>query len=255
LSSDQPTTSDADVRLDTNTTIESTPAETAELPAPRYESWSWIVTEFEVLEGELDMEDVWFRGYFETAARYYAVAKQTAEADGGIESRGTVQQGGTGRILYPYPPSPGAELVGPNVSATRQRIVGANIEAAGLSASPAVTVAPSFSRTTDLDIVAGDDVGRRLNDDTEWAVVTLDVRDGMLDMANAWFRSRLRTESRTYERSTVSTQVPYGVIPRGYVKSGEQARLVYQIPADAPIDSWGLSDSQQDVTIVSESVQ
>lgn len=43
------------------------------LPELRYDGWNWIVLDFEVIEGQLSMEDVWFRGLFETQQRYYTV--------------------------------------------------------------------------------------------------------------------------------------------------------------------------------------
>lgn len=63
----------------------------------------WTVVTFEVVEGTLDMEDVWFRSRIETGDRFYELDHATADLSDGIQSRGEIKKGGFGIALYQIP--------------------------------------------------------------------------------------------------------------------------------------------------------
>lgn len=220
-----------------------------DLPEPTYEEWSWIVVDFEVMEGTLDMSDLWFRGLFETRERYRTVSKSTSEAKRGIEPRGTILSGGRGLLLHGYPSSPRSGLVGPNFSMTDQAIVGETVLNDGpTEPNPSVSVRYTVETKKNPDILA-DEYARRRDDDEVWAIVTLDVIEGVLNMADVWFRSRLRTKGRMLTIDHSSSFADRGIRSRGYVKKGHAGHALYRISADASVESWGYEDARQDVTI------
>lgn len=69
----------------------------------RREGYKWVVVEFDVAEGTLDMEDVWFRSRVETSNRYYDLDHGTSDLTDGMQSRGDIQEGGHGIALYQIP--------------------------------------------------------------------------------------------------------------------------------------------------------
>jgi len=69
----------------------------------RKEGNTWVVVTFEVTEGTLDMEDVWFRSRVETSSRFHDLDHGTADLSNGVQSRGEITQGGEGIALYQIP--------------------------------------------------------------------------------------------------------------------------------------------------------
>ncbi|MBU4341857.1 MAG: hypothetical protein KJ928_04620 [Candidatus Altiarchaeota archaeon] len=67
------------------------------------DEYMWVVVEFEVKEGTLDMQDVWFRSRIETSERFYDLDHTTDKLKNGIQSRGMIKSGGEGIALYQIP--------------------------------------------------------------------------------------------------------------------------------------------------------
>ena len=86
----------------------------------REEGYKWVVIEITVLEGELDMEDIWFRSRVETEERFYELDHASDELTDGIQSRGSIKQGGNGIALYQIPED--SEFVRWNLEETNQNI-------------------------------------------------------------------------------------------------------------------------------------
>lgn len=219
-----------------------------DLPEPSYDGWSWIVTDFEVVKGQLDMEDVWFNGLFETGERYYTVSARTDEVENGVESRGAIREGNRGVTLHEYPPSPGSDLVGPMFSATDTSIGGEGVGTDGpTDLYPPATVEYSVETARDPDVLPSEYAAE---DGDVWAVVNLNVVEGVLNLEDVWFRSQLLTDARVYECDTYSRFADRGVRSRGIVKQGYAANALYQIAEDESVEEWGYNeDGRQDVTI------
>lgn len=111
---DNPETSEADVVLEYSITADKEPEEMpedirdihrgAENPdGRREEGHKWVVVSIEVVEGTLNMEDVWFRSRLETSDRFYNLDHASGELTNGIQSRGSIQEGGSGLALYQIP--------------------------------------------------------------------------------------------------------------------------------------------------------
>lgn len=245
----EPPTKSPDVRIAPSVHEQAGTSGKYDLPEPTYGEWSWIVVDFEVREGTLDMSDLWFSGLFETKERYRTVSKSTSEAKGGIESRGAIRSGGRGLILHGYPSSPRSGLVGPNFSMTDQAIVGGNVLNDGPKEPyPPVSVRYTVETKKNPNVLA-DEYVRRKDDDEVWAVVTLEIIEGVLNMEDVWFRSRLGTEDRTLAIDHSSSFADRGIRSRGYVKKGHAGHALYRISAGASVESWGYEDARQDVTI------
>jgi hypothetical protein len=90
----------------------------------REEGYKWVVIEITVLEGELDMEDIWFRSRVETEERFYELDHASDELTDGIQSRGSIKQGGNGIALYQIPED--SEFVRWNLEETNQNIKNIN---------------------------------------------------------------------------------------------------------------------------------
>lgn len=239
---------DYDVVVEYESHVQWTPSGEYELPEPRSEEWGWLVVDFEVVEGELDTEDVWFNGLFETDERYYTVAHATSDLERGIESRGAIREGGSGIVLHRYPPG-GAEPVGWNLSATDQSVGGEVLNDGPQSLYPSTTVAYSVETSENPAVLDDDDAELRSDSDL-WAVVTLEVTDGVLNMEDVWFRSQLYTETRVYDLDHTSSKAERGIQSRGLVKQGNRAYALYKIGGDENIDEWGYDDPRQDVTVI-----
>ncbi|MFC5970560.1 hypothetical protein ACFPYI_04375 [Halomarina salina] len=69
----------------------------------REEGYKWIVVSFDVTQGTLDMEDVWFRSRVETSERFFDLDHGTADLTDGVQSRGEIKQGASGIALYQVP--------------------------------------------------------------------------------------------------------------------------------------------------------
>jgi hypothetical protein len=67
------------------------------------EGKKWVVVTFDVAEGTLDMQDVWFRSRIETDERFYDLEHASDELSNGIQSRGEIKQGSSGVALYQIP--------------------------------------------------------------------------------------------------------------------------------------------------------
>ncbi|QLG61976.1 hypothetical protein [Halorarum salinum] len=258
------TDSDTPTETESDTSTESTPEYDAvieytahvqddangeyDLPEPIYDNWSWIVIDFEVVEGQLDMEDVWFNGLFETEQRYYTVSKQTDGAEDGIESRGAIRQGSGGVTLHEYPPSPASDLVGPMFAAMDSSIGGDGVVTDGpTDLYPSVTVEYSVETAQNPDVLRDEHEAEQGN---VWATVNLNVAEGVLNLEDVWFRSQLLTDSRVYECDHTSQFAEQGVRARGLVKQGYSANALYQIAENESVEEWGYQeDNRQDVTI------
>lgn len=239
-----------DVVVDYSTHLQSSASGEYDLPDPRYDDWSWLVLDLEVAEGELDMEDVWFNAFFETEERLHEVSHDSSDVEDGVKSRGSIRQGGRGIILHAYPPSPGSELVGWNTSAMDQSVGGEGVVRDGPSdLYPSVSVEYSVETSTNPEILP-DEYASRRSESEIWAVVSLDVVDGFLNMEDVWFRSQLTTGSRRYDLSHSSSHAERGVRSRGMVKSGYSANALYLIGDDESVEAWGYTENgRQDVSI------
>lgn len=107
-------TSSYDVFIEYETTVgtepEQIPADIrethqgAENPdGEREEGHTWVVVEIYVVEGELSMEDIWFHSRVETDDRLHELDHASDELGDGIQSRGSIQEGGYGIALYQIP--------------------------------------------------------------------------------------------------------------------------------------------------------
>jgi hypothetical protein len=77
------TTPEPDAVIDTSTHRQGTPSGRYELPVDNYllDGWQWIVLDFEVTAGQLDLDDVFFRGLFEAdLGKQWAVVTIDVEA-------------------------------------------------------------------------------------------------------------------------------------------------------------------------------
>lgn len=121
----------SDVRIEYETTVgkepEQLPSDFRDVWNPpdnsegkREEGYKWVVIEITVLEGELDMEDIWFRSRVETEERFYELDHASDELTDGIQSRGSIKQGGNGIALYQIPED--SEFVRWNLEETNQNI-------------------------------------------------------------------------------------------------------------------------------------
>lgn len=74
----------SDVVVSYSTHIQSSSSGEYDLPENfqiERNGWSRLVAELEVLEGELDMSDVWFNGFFETEERLHAVSHDSSKVE------------------------------------------------------------------------------------------------------------------------------------------------------------------------------
>jgi hypothetical protein len=245
-----PSEPEYDVVVDYSTHVQSSPSGEYDLPEPRYDDWGWLVLDLEVVEGELSMEDVWFNAFFETEERLHDVSHDSSDVEDGVESRGSIRQGGRGVVLHHYPPSPQGQLVGWNTSPMDQSVGGEGVirDAPSELYAP-VSVEYSVQTSTNPGILANEYATRRSEFET-WAVVSVDVIDGFLNMEDVWFRSQLTTKSRRHDLSHSSSHAERGVRSRGMVKAGHSANALYLIGNDESVESWGYTeDGRQDVSI------
>lgn len=84
-------------------------------------------------------------------------------------------------------------------------------------------------------------------DGYQWVVVIFDVLEGELDMMETWFESRVETSDRFYDLDHATSQLRFGVQPRGAIKSGHSGIALYQIPIQETTYSWNLDNSHQRV--------
>jgi len=216
-----------------------------DLPEPRNEGWGWLVLEISVAGGELEMADIWFNAFFETKERLLAVAHESEKVEDGVMSSGSIRADSQGVVLHDYPPSPRSEPVGWNVSPMDQTVGGDGVIADGpTELYPSVSLEYSVETAKNPDVLP-DEYANRRNENEIWAVVTLSVADGHLNMEDVWFRSRLVTGSRTHDLAHASETATRGVRSRGMVKSGNQATALYLIGADETIEGWGYTEDRR----------
>lgn len=243
-------TPDYDVVVTYTTHVQEGASGGYDLPDPTYDDWAWLVLDLEVVEGELSMQDVWFNAFFETSERLYDVAHASSEVEDGVESRGSIREGGRGVVLHEYPPSPRGGPVGWNTSVMDQSVGGEGIirDAPG-ELYPPVTVEYAVETAPNPGVLP-DEYAERRDDGEVWAVVSIDVTEGHLNMEDIWFRSRLVTESRRHQLSHSSPHAERGVWSRGMVKPGNTAHALYLIEDDEAVEEWGYTeDARQEVTI------
>ena len=243
-------TAEFSVTVDYSTHVQDSATGEYDLPEPTRDSWSWLVVDLEVTSGELDMQEVWFRGFFETEERLYAVSHDSEEVENGVESRGTIREGGRGVILHDYPSTPQANLVGWNTSVMRQSVGGTEVVTDGPNELyPPASVEYTVSTATNPSVLPDEHTDRRSERET-WAVVSIDVTEGVLNMEDIWFRTRLSTQSRRHELSHASQHAMRGALSRGMVKSGNSVNALYLIGEDEYIQEWGYTeDSRQNVSV------
>ena len=123
--------SDYDVRIEYETTVGKEPEQMPEdirdihrgsenPDGQRKEGHKWIVVEIYVEEGELNMEDLWFRSRVETEDRFYDLDHASGDLTDGIQSRGDIPEGGYGLAVYQIPDD--REFVDWNLDETHQDI-------------------------------------------------------------------------------------------------------------------------------------
>lgn len=192
--------------------------------------------------------DEWISVLVTNSMTRSTVSKQTDEIDEGIEPRGGIREGNRGIALFEYPSSPSSELIGPMFSATRTSIGGENVGTDGpTDLYPPVSVEYSVQTAQDPDVLPSEYAAEG---GEVWAVVKLDVLEGVLSLEDVWFRSQLLTDSRIYTCDQLSRFADLGVQSRGLVKQGHSANALYQIAENESIDEWGYEeDNRQDVTI------
>lgn len=244
-------TLDYDVTVEYSTHVQNGATGEYDLPEPAYDNWGWLVVDLEVTSGELSMQEVWFRGFIETEERLYAVAHDSSEVENGVESRGSIREGGRGVILHNYPPSPRSDVVGYNTSVMRQSVGGTDVVTSEpTELYPPVSVEYSVSTTTDPDRLPSEYANRRGDGET-WAIVSLDVTEGFLNMEDVWFRSRLTTESRQHELSHASQHATRGTWSRGMVKAGNSMHALYLIGENKTVQEWGYTEDGRQNTNIS----
>jgi len=244
------TTPEYDVTVEYSTHVQNGATGEYDLPEQVYDNLGWLVVDLEVTSGELSMQEVWFRGFLETEERLYAVAHDSSEVENGVESRGSIREGGRGVILHDYPPSPRSDVVGWNTSIMRQSVGGTDIVTGEpTELYPPVSVEYSVSTTYNPDILPNEYASRRGDGET-WAIVSVDVTEGFLNMEDVWFRSQLTTESRNHRLSHASQHATRGTWSRGMIKAGNSMHALYLIGESATVQEWGYAeDSRQNVNI------
>jgi hypothetical protein len=92
----------SDVLLEYTIRVEPQPVEIPEDIARFYskEEFQWVVVSFDVLEGKLDMQEMWFESRIETVERFYDLDHATGELKMGVQSRGAIKSGFSGLALY-----------------------------------------------------------------------------------------------------------------------------------------------------------
>jgi hypothetical protein len=90
----------------------------------RKEGYRWVVISFDVTQGTLNMQDVWFRSRVETSERFYDLDHGTADLTDGVQSRGEIKQRASGIALYQIPED--AENYSWNLEEMRQDVEATN---------------------------------------------------------------------------------------------------------------------------------
>lgn len=209
--------------------------------------YRWMVVTFEVVEGQLNMQDVWFNSRAETPARFYTLDHATADLELGVQSRGSIKSGGKGIALYQIPDD--VSTYSWNLGLLDQRVAGPNTDQPHEPAGPTDTVTVEYTVTSGESLsVVPDEYQNRLRDGHKWALVEFNVVDGQLSMSEVWFKSKLETESRLYDLDHTTSRIELGVLSRGSIKPGHSGRALYQVSEDATSFTWNLDELSQTVS-------
>lgn len=199
------------------------------------------------------MGDIWFNAFFETRERLLAVAHDSDKIEDGVTSSGAIREGGRGVVLHDYPPSPASDSVGWNVSPMDQTVGGDGVMTDGPDELyPSVNLEYSVETAENSDVLP-DEYANRRNENEVWAVVTLSVAEGHLNMEDVWFRSQLVTASRTHDLAHASANATRRVRSRGMVKSENQANSLYLIGSDESVEEWGYTEERRQDGPISQS--
>jgi len=216
-----------------------------------YSDWmKWVVLSFNVEQGEVSMEDLWFRSRVDTGERYKPANAQSDTLENGIESRGSVLEGGSANILYKAPTYSNSYTW--NLSGLRRKTVaGENIqlEEPGEDFYGDVTVSVDIEITQSSEIITPEAEEFRAEDEY-WGIVTLEPIEGNLNIEDVWFRSGLNVGTR---RATVdygaNRSIKRGMRPRGEIKEGYTGYAVYVVSEDTEDVSWYTDEMRQSVTV------
>lgn len=221
-----------------------------ELPDTISDHMKWVVLSFEVEEGEVSMEDLWFRSRIDTGERYQPADAQTDNAlANGIESRGAVIDGGSADILYQAPTF--AKEYTWNLSGLRRQTVrGENIQVNEPGESYGdVTISLDVEITQDSDIITPEADEFR-NDDQYWGIVTIEVVENVLSVEDVWFRSQLEVGNRRVSVDYASNRnIERGMRPRGEIKEGYTGHALYLVSEDHDEVSWYTEDMNHSIMI------
>jgi hypothetical protein len=217
-----------------------------------YSDWmKWVVLSFDVEQGEVSMEDLWFRSRIDTGERYQPADAQTNNAlENGIENRGSVLEGGSADILYKAPSF--ADSYTWNLSGLRRQTVdGENIqlEEPGEDFYGDVTVSIDVQVTQSSDIITPEAEEFR-EEGQYWGIVSIEVIEGNLNVEDVWFRSGLEVGNRRASIDYGSNRsIKRGMRSRGEIKEGYTGHALYLVSEDADDASWYTDEMRQSVTI------
>lgn len=76
----------------------------------RQEGYKWVVVQFDVVQGTLDMQEMWFHSRIETSDRFYDLDHGTRDLVDGVQPRGEIKESGSGIALYQIPEDEGRYL-------------------------------------------------------------------------------------------------------------------------------------------------
>lgn len=248
------TETESEVQADTILSYEVTEGSNwdSELP-DLYSDWmKWVVLSFNVEQGEVSMEDLWFRSRIDTGERYQPANAQTNNAlENGIENRGSILEGGSADILYKAPSF--SEDYTWNLSGLRrQTVYGKNIqlEEPGEDFYDDVTVSIDIQVTQSSDIITPEAEEFR-SEDEYWGIVAIEVIEGTLNVEDVWFRSGLEIGNR---RASIdygaNRSIVRGMLPRGEIKEGYTGYALYVVKENTDDASWYIDEMKQPVDIV-----
>lgn len=211
---------------------------------------NWVVLSFEVEEGEVSMEDLWFRSRIDTGERYQPADAQTNNAlENGIENRGSILEDGSADVLYKVPTF--AEEYAWNLSGLRrQTVTGENIQVDEPGEFYGdVTVSVDIEITQDSDIITPE--AEEFRDEGQyWGIVTIEIIEDVLNVEDVWFRSGLEVGNRRASVDYASNRnIKRGMRPRGEIKEGYTGHALYLISEDSDEASWYTKNMRQSVTI------
>lgn len=210
-----------------------------------------VVVSFDVLEGSVSMEDLWFNSRIDAGERYKPASARTNDAlENGIENRGDILEDGSADILYEVPTYSDTHQW--NLSGLeRQSVTGEDIEVdtPGEEFYPDVSVSVDIEITDDAEMIP-QEANEFKNENEAWGIASLEVLDGRLNVEDVWFRSKLRVTNRQVETDPAANRyVKRGMRPRGEIKSEYIGHAIYIVPGDSEDASWITDEMRQSVTI------